>query len=129
MRIQIDYTQLWRYGAGLEPIALDLFSEEAVRRLEFVPVVAGRMSVVLMQTTIEPQEQIGRSLSLLLHPEFAPTPLMQLLKRRVVRYIHDLFLLMPCLRKLAAMPADQNWRDRDVHSISAMLSLPERGRQ
>src|SRR6185437_4488672 len=103
MRVYVDHTHVWRHVTGIERITLQLFSQDALRPLDVVPVNARRMKdMVLKQTFYLPACLAHSPSSLVLCPGFPPTPLLQLFRSRVIPYVHDVFLL--------SRREDLNWR-------------------
>jgi glycosyltransferase involved in cell wall biosynthesis len=103
MRIYVDHTHLWRPVTGLERITLELFSRQALAPLDVVPVTARNMPGMLARQAFGLPARLARSpSSILLCPGFPPTPLLYAFRRRVIPYIHDVFLL--------SRRGDLNWR-------------------
>ncbi|HEX5210699.1 MAG TPA: glycosyltransferase [Pseudolabrys sp.] len=105
MRVYVDHTHLWRPVTGIERIAAQLFSQEALAPLDVVPVTAANTGAMIAAQTLGLPTRLVRSpSSLLLCPGFPPTPLLLAFGARVIPYVHDLFLL--------SRRQDLNWRAR-----------------
>jgi glycosyltransferase involved in cell wall biosynthesis len=103
MRVYVDHTHVWRHVTGIERITLQLFSKDALKPLDVVPIHARRMKEMLFKQTFYLPACLARSQSsVLLCPGFPATPLLQLFRGRVIPYIHDVFLL--------SRRDDLNWR-------------------
>ncbi len=93
-RLIVDLTHCGRHVTGLERIALDLFSAEALAPFAVEAVRAGgRFGMMLAQNAGLPLRALCRPHDLVLCPGFPPAPLLTLLGDRVLPYVHDLFLL------------------------------------
>jgi glycosyltransferase involved in cell wall biosynthesis len=93
MTIFVDHTHLGRHVTGLERITLELFSPAALAPLDVTPVSAsGTPHMIAVQTFGLPL-RLATSSSVLLCPGFPPTPLLRPFARRVLPYIHDVFLI------------------------------------
>ena len=93
-QIFVDHTHCGRHVTGLERITLELFSPEALEPLAVTAVrSASRLAMLLKQNFQLPAQTLAAPGSLLLCPGFPPSHLATLLGRRVLPYIHDLFLM------------------------------------
>ena len=102
-RILVDMTHCGRRTTGLERIAQELFSPEALAPLPVEPVTArDRYGMVLKQLAGLPAAALMDRRALVLCPGFPPSLPLAALGWRVLPYIHDLFLL--------TRPADLNPR-------------------
>jgi glycosyltransferase involved in cell wall biosynthesis len=94
MRVYVDHTHLGRPITGIERIALELFSPEALAPFSVVPITAhGIAGMVAAQTLALPARMAATKSAILLCPGFPPSPLLWPFADRVIPYIHDLFLL------------------------------------
>ncbi|HWG04176.1 MAG TPA: glycosyltransferase [Beijerinckiaceae bacterium] len=92
-RVLVDQTHCGRHVTGIERITLELFSKEALAPLDIVPVSAGgRLDMMARQTFALPFALARDPKAILLCPGFPPSPLASLFGRRVLPYIHDVFL-------------------------------------
>ena len=93
-RILVDLTHCGRRTTGLERIAQELFSPEALAPLPVDPVTArDRYGMVLKQLVGLPAQALADRRALVLCPGFPPSLPLSILGGRVLPYIHDLFLL------------------------------------
>jgi glycosyltransferase involved in cell wall biosynthesis len=116
VRIYVDCTHVWRRVTGLERVTLQQFSREALAPLDVVPVNASRVSEMVLKQNLGLPVHLARTpSSLLLCPGFPPTPLLHLFKRRVIPFVHDVFLLT---RRF-----DLNWRAKAYLSWSFALAV------
>jgi glycosyltransferase involved in cell wall biosynthesis len=107
MRVYVDHTHLWRRVTGIERVALQQFSREALAPLDVIPVEANSTPTMLLQQNIGLPLRLARDRSsLLLCPGFPPTPLLQAFKDRVIPFIHDVFML--------SRRDDLNWRAKAI---------------
>jgi len=105
MRVYVDHTHLWRRTTGIERVTAQLFSKEALAPLDVVPIRAeSTRGMVFAQAFGLPACLACSPSSVLLCPGFPPMPLAHAFGRRVIPYIHDVFLL--------SRRADLNWRAR-----------------
>ena len=92
-RVLVDQTHCGRHVTGIERITLELFSKEALAPLDVVPISAGsRLDMMARQTFALPFALARDPRAVLLCPGFPPSPLASLFGRRVLPYIHDVFL-------------------------------------
>lgn len=119
-RILVDMTHCGRRTTGLERIAQELFSPQALAPLPVEAVTArDRYGMVLKQIAGLPAAALLDRRALVLCPGFPPSLPLTALGGRVLPYIHDLFLL--------TRPGDLNPRAR-LYMVPAfrraVLSLP-----
>ncbi len=102
----VDHTHLGRTVTGLERIALDLFSGDALAPLVLEPIVGGSSRrMIIGQQAVIPAHLAANRKAVVLCPGFPPSiPATLIGGRRVVPYIHDCFLI--------TRPNDLNWRAR-----------------
>lgn len=93
MTVFVDHTHLGRHVTGLERITLELFSPAALAPLEVTPVTAGGTPGMIAAQTFGLPLRMAASSSVLLCPGFPPTPLLRPFARRILPYIHDVFLI------------------------------------
>jgi glycosyltransferase involved in cell wall biosynthesis len=93
-RILVDHTHCGRHVTGLERITLELFSREALAPLdvEIVP-SSGVPDMIFRQMAWMPAQLLRNRSTMLLCPGFPPSIPASLFGRRVLPYIHDVFLL------------------------------------
>ena len=93
--LRIDYTHTGRRKTGIERITQELFSAKALADIpvKYFKPRAGRISAVLLQMLAVPLSALFRPWDVFIFPGFPPSPLMALLPKRCVLYIHDVFLL------------------------------------
>jgi glycosyltransferase involved in cell wall biosynthesis len=92
--IYVDHTHLGRHVTGLERITLELFSPDSLAPLHLTPLRAGGTAdLILRQQVSLPLQLLRERRSLMLCPGFPPSLPLQRFSRRVIPYIHDLFLL------------------------------------
>jgi glycosyltransferase involved in cell wall biosynthesis len=104
MTIYVDHTHLGRHVTGLERITLELFSPDALSPLDIRPLVARGTAPMMMAQTFGLPRRMLTSSALLLCPGFPPSPLLLPFAKRVIPYIHDVFLM--------SRPQDLNIRAR-----------------
>ena len=93
-RLYLDLTHLGRHVTGLERISIDLFETAGFQGFEVVPVRSrGTLSMILTQQLWLPLLAALHRDAVFAFPGFPPSPLFVLCRRRVVLYVHDLFLL------------------------------------
>ena len=93
MTVYVDHTHLGRRVTGIERITTELFSQHSLAPIELVPVTArGTMDMMATQTFGLPL-RLGDPSAVLLCPGFPPSPSLLPFARRVIPYIHDLFLI------------------------------------
>lgn len=115
-RVIVDETHCGRHVTGVERITLELFSAEALQPFETVAVrSANRKRMIWDQIVTLPLRSWGDPQALVLCSGFPPTPPLTLRGRRVVPYIHDLFLLI--------RPKELNWRARAYMAPSLRFAL------
>ncbi|HUG61515.1 MAG TPA: glycosyltransferase [Methylomirabilota bacterium] len=104
-RILVDHTHLGRTVTGLERITLDLFAGETLAPLALEAVRGGSTARMIAEQQAGLAARLAADRrAILLCPGFPPSVPVSLLGRRVVPYIHDLFLI--------TRPQDLNWRAR-----------------
>lgn len=92
--IYVDLTHCGRHVTGLERIALELFSHEALAPLATREVRAkDRRAMVLAQMVGLPLKLLRDGKAIALCPGFPPTPPLAAFGARVLPYIHDVFLI------------------------------------
>ena len=92
-RVLVDHTHCGRHVTGLERITLELFSRDALAPLDVVPIAAhGRLDMMARQTFAFPFALARDPKAILLCPGFPPSPLVTLFGKRVLPYVHDVFL-------------------------------------
>lgn len=112
----VDETHCGRHVTGIERITLELFSQQALKPFQVRAVRSpSRKRMVLDQNIILPLRSMQNPGALVLCSGFPPAPLLAMRGRRVVTYIHDLFLL--------TRPADLNWRARAYMAPSLRFAL------
>lgn len=93
-RVYLDLTHVGRHVTGIERIAIDLFENVEFDNADLHPVRArGILAMLLKQQVLFPLLALLRPSALFVFPGFPPSPLMVLWRRRVVLYVHDLFLI------------------------------------
>ena len=119
-RVYVDETHCGRHVTGLERITIELFSAAALTPLAVEPVrAAGRKTMMGKQTLALPLLALRNRSALFLCPGFPPSPLLTMTAgRRVVPYIHDLFLL--------TRPQDLNRRAK-LYMVAPFRMIVRRG--
>ncbi|MEZ5841650.1 MAG: glycosyltransferase [Hyphomicrobiales bacterium] len=93
-RLIVDHSHVGRHVTGIERIALELFSPEALSPFAVETVrTASRKEMVVAQNFGLPRRALADPSAIVLCPGFPPSLLLSLFGERVVPYIHDLFLL------------------------------------
>jgi glycosyltransferase involved in cell wall biosynthesis len=94
-RVVVDLSHCGRHMTGLERIAVELFSPDALSPLPVETVTAtGARGMVARQTLTLPGMALADRRALFLCPGFPPSPLLTIAGGdRVIPYIHDLFLM------------------------------------
>lgn len=93
-RVYLDLTHLGRHVTGLERISIELFERAAFRGADVRPIRAhGVISMILRQQILLPLLALLNPRAMFVFPGFPPSPLFILARRRVVMYVHDLFLI------------------------------------
>lgn len=93
MTIYVDHTHLGRHVTGLERITQELFSEQALKPLDVIPVTSRGTRQMITTQTLGLPARLAASDALLLCPGFPPSPLLRPFSGRVLPYIHDDFLI------------------------------------
>jgi glycosyltransferase involved in cell wall biosynthesis len=104
MTVYVDHTHLGRRVTGIERITTELFSRRSLAPIELTPVTARSTVDMVMTQTVGLPLLLGDSGAVLICPGFPPSPLLLPFARRVIPYIHDLFLM--------TRPGDLNARAR-----------------
>jgi predicted RNase H-like HicB family nuclease len=92
--IHVDLTHCNRHMTGLERIAVELFSAEALAPLAVTPVTAsGTLGMILGQSVGLPARLLRDPRAIAICPGFPPQWLVALFGARVLPYVHDLFLI------------------------------------
>lgn len=93
-RVYLDLTHLGRHVTGIERIAIDLFEKVEFTSADVRAIRSSGLAAMIFK------QQVLLPLLALLHPRaefvfpgFPPSPLMIVFRRRVVLYVHDLFLI------------------------------------
>ncbi len=93
-KVFLDLTHLDGHVTGLERVAIELFAKAHFRGAEVVPVRSKSvLSMVMKQQLLLPLLALAHPRAEFVFPGFPPSPLFVLARRRVVLYVHDLFLL------------------------------------
>lgn len=94
MTIYVDHTHLGRRQVtGIERVTAELFSRRSLAPVELTPVTAQGMVDMVMTQTVGLPLLLNDANSVLICPGFPPSPLLLPFARRVIPYIHDLFLI------------------------------------
>lgn len=93
MTIYVDHTHLGRKVTGIERITIELFSPSSFDDVSLTPVTASGTRDMLVKQTFGLPLRLSDPSSILLCPGFPPSPLLRPFARRVIPYIHDLFLI------------------------------------
>ncbi len=94
-RVYVDASHCGgRHVTGIERITLELFSEQALAPIQIETVTAGsKVAMVLQQYLGLPFRLLMNRKAIVLTPGFPPSLFLTLAGKRVIPYIHDLFLL------------------------------------
>ncbi|MGQ0672237.1 MAG: glycosyltransferase [Hyphomicrobium sp.] len=93
-RVYLDLTHLGRHVTGLERISIEQFEKQSFRGAEVRPIrSAGTLSMIAKQQLLIPLLALLNPNAVFAFPGFPPSPLLTLCRRRVVLYVHDLFLM------------------------------------
>ncbi len=94
MSVLVDFSNVRDKITGIERVALELFSPEALGSFRVRSLKAKSISqMVLLQHTGFVQELIRDKTAVLVCPGFPPAPTLLPFRSRVIPYIHDTFLL------------------------------------
>lgn len=94
MTVYVDHTHLGRRQlTGIERITAELFSERSLAPVELRPVTARGTAQMMLTQTFGLPSRLADPTTVLLCPGFPPSPLLLPFARRVIPYIHDLFLM------------------------------------
>jgi glycosyltransferase involved in cell wall biosynthesis len=94
MTVYVDHTHLGRrHVTGIERITAELFSERSLAPIELRPVTAHGTAHMMLTQTFGLPARLAAPEAVLLCPGFPPSPLLLPFARRVIPYIHDLFLI------------------------------------
>jgi glycosyltransferase involved in cell wall biosynthesis len=93
MRVYVDHTHLGRRVTGIERITTELFSQHSLAPIELVSVTARGTTDMILKQTFGLPFRLGDPSAVLLCPGFPPSPSLLPFARRVIPYIHDLFLI------------------------------------
>jgi glycosyltransferase involved in cell wall biosynthesis len=94
MTVYVDHTHLGRrHLTGIERITAELFSERSLAPVELRPVTARGTAHMMLAQTFGLPTRLTDPAAVLLCPGFPPSPLLLPFARRVIPYIHDLFLM------------------------------------
>lgn len=93
-RVYLDLTHLGRHVTGIERIAIDLFEKAHFDNADMRAIRStGLVSMILKQQLLIPLLALLNPRAAFVFPGFPPSPLMVLARRRVLLYVHDLFLV------------------------------------
>lgn len=93
-RVYLDLTHLGRHVTGIERISIEQFEKVTFEGADVRPVRStGLVSMVVAQQFWLPLLALFHPSALFVFPGFPPSPLFALARRRVVFYVHDLFLI------------------------------------
>lgn len=93
-RVYLDLTHLGRHVTGIERIAIDLFEKAGFEGADMRAIRStGLVSMILKQQLLMPLLALINPRAAFVFPGFPPSPLMVLARRRVLLYVHDLFLV------------------------------------
>lgn len=94
VRAFVDLTHVGRHVTGIERVAIEQFERAPLDNVDIVPVrAASVLSMVLKQQFLLPALAAMNRRAVFVFPGFPPSPLFALCRRRVLLYVHDLFLL------------------------------------
>jgi glycosyltransferase involved in cell wall biosynthesis len=93
--IYVDYTHVQRRASGIERITRELFSLGALAPLPIRPFHGpkGRIGMIAAQMVGLPLCAMLRHSDVFVFPGYPPSPYFNLIPRRSVLYVHDVFLL------------------------------------
>ncbi len=93
-KVFLDLTHLGRQVTGVERVAIELFEKAHFRDADVVAVRSKSvLSMVMKQQLLLPLLALAHPRAEFVFPGFPPSPLFLLARRRVLLYVHDLFLL------------------------------------
>jgi glycosyltransferase involved in cell wall biosynthesis len=93
--IHVDYTHVRRHASGIERITRESFSPEALAPLPVRPFHGpeGKLGIIAAQMVGLPLFAMRHTSDVFVFPGYPPSPYFNLIPRRSVLYIHDVFLL------------------------------------
>ncbi|MEQ1694565.1 MAG: glycosyltransferase [Hyphomicrobiaceae bacterium] len=93
-RVFIDLTHLGRHVTGIERVSIEQFEKVEFKDAQVTHVRSkGTLSLIVMQQIWLPLLALFHPHALFVFPGFPPSPLFTLARRRVIWYVHDLFLI------------------------------------
>jgi glycosyltransferase involved in cell wall biosynthesis len=94
MTVYVDHTHLGRRRiTGIERITTELFSPRSLAPIDLSPVTARGTADMMLKQAFALPLRLSDPSAILLCPGFPPSPLLLPYARRVIPYIHDLFLI------------------------------------
>ncbi len=94
LRVFIDLTHLGRHVTGIERISIEQFEKVDFENADVTAVRSnGTLSLIFKQQVWLPLLALLHPGAMFVFPGFPPSPLFVLAPRRVIWYVHDLFLL------------------------------------
>ncbi len=93
-RVYLDLTHLGRHVTGIERVSIEQFERVSFDEATLIPVrSSGVASMVVRQQFLLPLYALLHPSALFVFPGFPPSPFFSLIRRRVLMYVHDTFLI------------------------------------
>ena len=93
-RVYLDLTHLGRHVTGIERVSIEQFEHVTFDGATLIPIrSSGVASMVLRQQFLLPLFALLHPGALFVFPGFPPSPFFSLIRRRVLMYVHDTFLI------------------------------------
>lgn len=94
VRVFIDLTHLGRHVTGIERVSIEQFEKVDFEHADVTPVRSkGTLSLIFNQQIWLPLLALLHPNAMFVFPGFPPSPLFVFARRRVIWYVHDLFLI------------------------------------